>query len=151
MTVNFRYDDKVRVGFTGTQAGLSSEQRATLTLWLEERSYGVNWFVHGDCVGADEQAAGIARVLGWKLECFPSDRPDKRAYVKSDVVHDPADPLDRNWNLASQDILIACPLEDKEIKRSGTWSTVRRARKRGTLIVIIWRDGTIDRYGPDDV
>ena len=102
-----------------------------------------SWFLHGDCIGADAQAAELAASLGYKLECFPANRPGKRAFVLSDIVHPEAEPLDRNWDLASGDLLIACPKQFKMITYSGTWSTVRRAIKRDTPYLVIFSDGTV--------
>jgi hypothetical protein len=34
-----------------------------------------------------------------------------------------------------------------ENRRSGTWSTVRRARERGIPICIIWPNGNVEREG----
>ena len=45
------------------------------------------------------------------------------------------------------DMLVACPKGPEEV-RSGTWSTVRFARKRGKRIVIIMPDGTVTEENP---
>jgi hypothetical protein len=38
---------------------------------------------------------------------------------------------------------VACPRTDQEQRRSGTWATVRYARKVGKPVLIIGRDGKI--------
>jgi len=38
--------------------------------------------------------------------------------------------------------LWAIPGEFKEVLRSGTWSTIRYARKKGKKVLIIWPDGS---------
>ena len=51
----------------------------------------------------------------------------------------PAPYLERNKEIvASSNLLIACPVGDKEELRSGTWSTVRFARKICTELVIVY-------------
>jgi predicted Rossmann fold nucleotide-binding protein DprA/Smf involved in DNA uptake len=51
--------------------------------------------------------------------------------------------MDRNARLvALGDMLLAFPATRAEELRSGTWSTIRRARKAGKRIVIVPLDGT---------
>jgi hypothetical protein len=39
-------------------------------------------------------------------------------------------------------VLVACP-DGEERQHSGTWATVRYARKRGKWIIIVYPDGTV--------
>jgi len=56
--------------------------------------------------------------------------------------------LDRNQDIVDgADILIAAPNEDKEIVRSGTWSTVRYARKSKKKIILVLRSGEVIEEG----
>jgi hypothetical protein len=41
------------------------------------------------------------------------------------------------------DLLIACPKGPEQERGSGTWFTVRAARARGKMILIIWPDGRV--------
>ena len=66
----------------------------------------------------------------------------------SDEVRDPLPYLERNRAIVDAcDILIACPKGMQEEQRSGTWATVRYARRRDRPIVIVWPDGTVTREG----
>ncbi len=48
--------------------------------------------------------------------------------------------LDRNLRLVAEcDVLVAAPLTDAEVRRSGTWATVRYARRRGVPVVMLAR------------
>ena len=142
----------MKVAFTGTRQGITLEQKTTLLFFLLEKQ--PEEFHHGDCVGADEQAHVILRgdeFLGLQTPCriivHPPDNPRHRAYCRGDVIL-PAQPyLMRNRDIVDDcDILIACPKEDQEVLRSGTWSTVRYASKQGKPIKIILPSGHIKDF-----
>ena len=131
------------IGFTGTVEGISDERRQELRRRLalaRERDY--TQFLHGDCVGADEQAHNIASELGFFVVIHPPKNPKLRAWCEhttSGVIYPPDEYMVRNQNIVNAaDVLVACPKNpDSEELRSGTWATVRRARKRGIPIVFI--------------
>lgn len=122
------------------------------------RDYQPTEFHHGCCVGADEETAcnvHFARRLpqnqeAWgsrcKIHAHPSDLKgmvSDLAKEVSDVVMPSKAPLDRNKTIVNAcDVLIACPKGPEE-QRSGTWATVRYARKQGKRIMVIESDGTI--------
>jgi hypothetical protein len=50
-------------------------------------------------------------------------------------------------------VVIACPFERTEQQRSGTWATVRMARKAGKPLVIVYPQGDERRerwFGPGE-
>jgi hypothetical protein len=54
--------------------------------------------------------------------------------------------LERNKDIVRESAsLIAAPLQAEEQQRSGTWSTVRFARKIGKPVFLILPDGTVLR------
>lgn len=134
------------VGFTGTQEGMSFDQECTLDEYLAEDN-GLGYFHHGDCVGADAEADRVAKVNGYTRVIHPPINESKRAFCGMDddsdaIVYEPKDYLDRNRDIVDAcDILIATPSSDQETMRSGTWYTVRYARKVGKPYVIIFPDG----------
>lgn len=102
-------------------------------------------FHHGDCVGADAQAHEIFRACRkQKIILHPPIVTWKRAYCKADVSLAPLSYLDRNKEIViNSDVLIATPGEDQEQLRSGTWSTVRFARKQHRPIYLVLPDGKV--------
>jgi hypothetical protein len=90
---------------------------------------GVHTFHHGDCVGADAEAHVIATVLGFETVVHPPKNEKLRAFCKGDLILEPRDYLARNHQIIdATDLLFAVP-DGPETKRSGTWSTIRYARK----------------------
>lgn len=133
----------VAVGFTGTRERLTSRQDSTLIAWFILRERGV--FHHGDCVGADAAAHAAALYHGWRIEAHPGLGPiNLRAFCTGYSRLHPAKPnLERNADIVNAATeLLACP-NGPEVVRSGTWSTVRKARSRGLTITIIWPDGSV--------
>jgi len=101
--------------------------------------------VHGDCIGADDQAGNVAGSLGMSVNKRPSTLSDDRAFSKvGTVVAEERPPLDRNRDIVDDgDCLIACPRRMKEERRSGTWATVRYAAKIDTPLWLVWPDGSV--------
>jgi hypothetical protein len=131
------------IGFTGTQQGMSERQkfffRKFLGMMLRDKD-GHNYFHHGDCVGADIEAAAIAHWMGYKIILHPPIITSKRAYCHfAWEERKPKDYLVRNHNIVDEcSLLIACPKEMKEVLRSGTWATIRYAKKQSKSVKIIY-------------
>lgn len=136
----------MKVGFTGTQSGMTKAQKLSfLTLLKRIKPAELH---HGDCVGADADAHDLTRELLPQTKVtghIPLD-DYKRAFKKCDEEREPLPYLERNEKIAREcDLIIAAPKEDEETLRSGTWATIRRARKTRTNILIIWPNGTIKK------
>src|SRR4051812_43171484 len=100
------------VGFTGTQVGMTTAQRNTLTDLLKSRSGCLH---HGDCLGADAEAHEIARTLGWRITLHPPSNRTKRAFCTADWTMPEADYLARNhFIVAYSEELVAAPKSNKE-------------------------------------
>lgn len=133
------------IGFTGTQRGTTVEQREAVATLLDAME-GPH-FHHGDCVGADAEIDEIARRAGYRIHIHPPENPRKRSFCEvrpdRDTTYDPAPYLTRNRRIAFiSSLLIAAPSEPNEQSRSGTWSTVRYARKIGRPVIVILPDGS---------
>ena len=138
--------NKMKVGFTGTRLGLSGNQTKKLINLLKA---GTNFtdFIHGDCVGADEDAAELARKQKLKLICCPPTKDEYRAFVKSDIMIEPASYLTRNRTIVDMaDYMIACPANDSNM--GGTWYTIRCAQEQDKNLIVIMPDGEIRATGP---
>jgi hypothetical protein len=121
------------------------EQIATVFRILSRRR---GWLHHGDCIGADHHAHGIAREAWLSVAIHPPANPDKRAWCIGDHTWMPKPYLDRNHDIVDATVgLIAAPGEFKEQFRSGTWATVRYARKVGKPVVLVLPDGGVRRGG----
>lgn len=101
-------------------------------------------FSHGACVGADNEADLVAVNLGIYRIIYPATNAEKRVTDTTlkdrgpVLIHPAKPPLDRNKDIVrAGDLLIACPKEQKEIIRSGTWTTVRYARRIGRPFIVI--------------
>lgn len=133
----------MRLGFTGTRSGMTDAQKETvrtlLGMWLPGQ--GIE-FHHGDCKGADAEAVELARAAGFEIAKHPSDIEAQTAHTLADVTFDPKPPLERNHDIVDAiDALIACPKGFTEELRSGTWATIRYARKQGRLVMVVLPSG----------
>lgn len=134
----------MKVGFTGSRRGLTEAQRNALRLELVSL-VGVSEFHHGDCVGADEQAHNLVRILRpfCTIVLHPCDINEMRAFCRADKTYAAKKPLDRNMAIVREvDVLIACSGESTEKRRSGTWATVRYAAKMQRKTILILPDGS---------
>ena len=130
------------VGFTGTHYGINKRQRDRLTnllLWLAPSR------VHlGDCVGADATAHALCLDLCVKTIGHLPDNNKARAFCVYDEERTPLPYLERNQAIDNESlVLVACPRTDQEQRRSGTWATVRYARKAHKPVIIIKRNGKL--------
>lgn len=138
------------VGFTGTQQGMTQYQKETLEREFRSLDFALFnewWFHHGDCIGADEEADKIARAWGAKIWIHPPVNQSKRANCGIRPNMDKIVPgrpyLQRNQHIVEwSDMLFACPAGEEK-QRSGTWSTVRKARALGKDHMIIMPDGSV--------
>jgi butyrate kinase len=137
------------IGFTGTRRDLPHAQALALARILT--ACQPSELHHGDCIGADALAHQIAKALGWRVVSHPGQvAVILRANMVADEIRPARPPLDRNDDIVSETArLIACPGSDHEEIRSGTWSTVRTARRLGKPRTIVWPDGRVDEETDD--
>jgi hypothetical protein len=125
----------MKVGVTGSQQKRPQRTIDRLRALLIE--WGASELHHGDCVGFDAQAHEVAVSLGIRTVIHPPENPKARAFCEGDEVRSPLPYLDRNKNIVREtERMIAAPRGPEEL-RSGTWSTVRFAKKIGRPGVVL--------------
>ena len=132
----------MKVGFTGTQDGMTAPQREGF--WSVLGDLQPEEFHHGLCIGSDEEAHGLVQqVPGCETHGRPPLNISKMAKCECDVMYAPKDYLRRNRDIVdATDRLVATPKGPEEL-RSETWSTIRYAKRLGRPVTIIMPDGVI--------
>jgi hypothetical protein len=130
------------IGFTGTRVGMTEKQKEKVKYFLD--FYKATELHHGDCIGADSDAHSIARNLNVPITIHPPLNLKKRMFNNGYAkLLEKFDYTTRNENIVeASDVLLACPKSSQEELRSGTWATVRYAKKQQKEIVVIYPDGT---------
>jgi len=146
----------MKVGFTGSRYGMTTQQLDALAAYLTALS--PTEVHHGDCIGADSQFHSMCRefpaVLLEKWLNYitihthpPKDTSKQAAATLADVVHPRKPYLERNHDIVdASTVLIAAPKTPSEILHSGTWATVRYAKKKLVHTYVILPDGTVHEY-----
>jgi hypothetical protein len=132
-----------KVGFIGTRHGMSEAQKEALRKLIARKRFSE--FHHGDCVGSDEQAHSLIRQVGHSVKVVghPAKWEKYRAHCDCEEELPSGTYNQRNKDIVDQtDFLIATP-DSKERKGSGTWITIRYARKHGKRIYVVHKSGRI--------
>jgi len=131
------------IGITGTQDGLSEAQFKVAKDLFELMFMSE---IHaGDCVGVDAELITLVQEIRPEVKTVGHipDKDDKRAFLEYDEERDPKPYLKRNHDIVNEsEYLFAFPNGPERMRGSGTWATIRYARKTGKGIVIINPDGT---------
>lgn len=142
------------IGFTGTRRGMSRDQKRAVTALL--RRLSPDEAHHGICIGADEDFHNVVRslfgedvtIIGHPGVNNRRESPTRATLAERDCdfVLPEKFYLVRDDDIADSGVdgLIACPYSALEERRSGTWATVRKARKRGRKVYLVMPSGDID-------
>ena len=134
----------MKVGFTGTKRGMTAAQHAAVCRLLGE--LGPSEVHHGCCIGADEQVDGF----GCRMVLHPPVDQHAMMQIGNRVTCEPRPFLERNHDIVdATQCLIAAPAQAIEHTRSGTWATVRYARKVGRTVYVVLPDGRVRFESPD--
>lgn len=128
------------VGVTGTRAGCTTLQKRLLTQWMPE----ITELHHGDCIGVDAEAHALALRYEIPIVIHPPTNPTYRAWCEGAILVHPEKP----YLVRDHDIVDICELllgvpKGPEKLRSGTWATIRYARKINRPRSIIHTGGII--------
>lgn len=102
--------------------------------------------LHGDCIGADTDFHNLCVAYRSahpekyiKIHVYPPINPQLRGFNVADKTLELNHYLERNKAIVlNSDFLIACPVDKNKAEvRSGTWSTVRQARRHGIPVRIL--------------
>jgi len=134
-----------KAGFTGTSKGASPAQLKELEEKLVKlKEDGFDELHHGLCIGADEQCAIIAKRLGYRVVAHPGLPKDptnmmyRSEFAENDEVREAKKFIERDRGIVDEvERMLAAPLTREEQVRSGTWTTVRYARKVGRQVDLI--------------
>jgi hypothetical protein len=133
----------MKLGMTGSRQGISAEALMVLNIFLAKND--VTEGHHGDCVGADLDFHNQLVLNDIRIIIHPPDNDSNRSFCESNVIKPVKPYLTRNKNIVNEtDMLIAFPATKDEIIRSGTWSTIRYAKRMNTKVLIIFLDGMIE-------
>jgi hypothetical protein len=130
----------MKIGFTGSREGMSDSQVESFYMLLGKM--GMTEFHHGDCMGADAEAHMIVQnsFPDARIVVHPPKAQIARAYCVGDELRPQFDYLTRDKNIVDEcEFLFAAPMRSVEEVRSGTWATVRYARKKFRLHVVLPR------------
>lgn len=140
------------IGFTGTREGLDPLQEVSLRSILLGFRIGCSGkieFHHGCCIGADADASYIAHNYDYYVIGHPPLDESKVAFLSIYCSDQRAAKgyLERNHDIVDEcDHLIACPKEHQEQLRSGTWATIRYAKKKKKPMTIVYPDGNSETF-----
>lgn len=140
----------MKLGFTGTRDGMTEWQCGALLevlgILLPEE------FHHGDCMGADDEAADMVHELlrrgrprgeGCRIVCHPPEKVEHRAYNRHfDREEVPRNHFARNRKIVDlTDALACCPKQMERQEQGGTWYTYDYAVKKGKRVYLILPSG----------
>lgn len=138
----------MNIGFTGTRRGLTIKQiEAVMSILEANYIAGAKEFHHGNCIGADEQAAQMAKEIGYATIAHPSNLSAKyQSAFRSSVILRPEPPLVRNQIILSiSQYIICCPknfIMPESLRGQGTWWTIQESDRLMHPMVTIYPDGT---------
>ena len=139
-----------KISMTGTrrQHKLTTVQLENFkNLMRQYKAQGYTHLNHGDCIGADAIAHDMAVELGLEIIIHPPDDSKYRAQCTGRHVEIMPEKSYRARNqqiVNNGAVLLALSRSNTELTYSGTWMTVRMARKKGIPIVICYPDGRVE-------
>lgn len=120
-----------RIGYSGTRYGMTQHQKERFCSFIVQ--YEPEFFHHGLCIGGDREAHVLVRNL--VPHCIiighpPVNKSLMATDIQCDVLREPKDYLIRNHDIVDEcQRFVAAPNGATEIRQSGTWATIRYARK----------------------
>lgn len=125
------------LAFSGTRNGMTDLQLVNVEKIILKKPW--KFVLHGDCIGSDEQFHNLALDHKISVIIHPPRNDKFRAFCEGAFkIMEPDEYLVRDHVMVDTcDFLIATPKTSKEQLRSGTWATIRYARKIGRKHLVI--------------
>ncbi len=131
----------MHVGITGTREGMTGPQKNTVEELLKRLK--ATSLHHGDCIGSDSDAHGIAECLEISVIVHPPESAESRAYCATKTFRHQKGHFARNRDLVNEtSVLIATPLTPFETK-GGTWYTINYGIKQRKPVYIVLPNGQL--------
>lgn len=132
----------MKLGMSGNRSGLTSEAENILIEFLKQNN-NIREVHHGDCIGADKDFHDICNENNLNIIIHPPTDNKLRAFCQGNTLLPPKKYLIRNKDIVnSSDFCIFFP-PGPEILKSGTWSTIRYAKKINKKYMLVYPDGNI--------
>jgi hypothetical protein len=134
----------MKLGFTGTRNGMTKLQKDTVSRLII--SAGPTEAHMGDCIGADTDFYYLIEkiVPSCKKIGHVPDKDKTRSKLKYDEEKMPKPYLTRDHDIVDEsDMIIATPKAFYEELRSGTWATVRYAKKTNKRVILVFPNGSL--------
>lgn len=138
----------MKVGFTGTRKGMTNPQMIAVHMLLGElKEAGADEVHHGMCIGADDDFDFLASAMQYRRVGHPGlnkkGEVSQRGKSRCETLEEAKFFLDRNKDIVDEvDVVIATPGEaEEQMMGSGTWATIRYARKSGKTLYVFFPDG----------
>lgn len=129
----------MKVGATGTRNDLNLYQLDCIANYLQSIYVPNIELHHGDCAGADNTIAEIAKSLNYKIVCHPPNIDTLRAFAPYDEIRKPLSYFARNRNIVDEtDILMVAPYQNAWQPKGGTWYTHDYALSKSKPIKIFF-------------
>jgi hypothetical protein len=139
----------MKIGVSGSRDGLTEHQSQFWSRYVQSQGSDFEEFHHGDCKGVDSQTHDLVRehLPETKIVVHPPSVDAARAYKSGDTTKTPKSYLARNKKIVQAvDQLFAFPASGIEVLRSGTWATIRHAKKTGVKTTIVGPKGCVQNY-----
>lgn len=141
----------IHIGVTGTRSGMNDRQTDFIINFLNEISAKTDksllYFHHGDCIGVDIEAAGIARGVDFTIIGHPPIKTELRGFFDDDETRTPKGYFARNRDIVDDSsLMLVVPWQNEWSNNGGTWYTHDYAKKQNKDFLIVWPDKEAETF-----
>lgn len=139
------------VGITGSLEGLTGPQLRWAKQFIQDNVVRV--LHHGNCIGGDEDVATLFyKGQDTYIIAHPGHISTMQSKISfNDLVLPEKHTLARNRLIVnSSDLLLGFPKIDDEDDNSGSWYTIRWAKRHRTPVIVISPTGMMTLHSPNE-